>query len=161
MDEITEILKEVSIRNIETHIKHLVGIRHPVIAPKALEEADAYIWDFLQCLGLEMTGHRFLDDEKDYRNILGLHSGTQLPEKKIIVMAHFDTVPISPGADDNASGVAAMLELARVLKTCKFKKSILFSGVNLEEQKDYGAKKQQISEEAEHWQLMRENKTGK
>jgi len=47
---------------------------------------------------------------------------------------------ISPGADDNASGVDAMLEIGRVQKRYTFEKSILFIDVNLEEQKVDGEK---------------------
>lgn len=41
--------------------------------------------------------------------------GSRLPWQVVEVGAHYDTVPRSPGADDNASGVAALLELARLL----------------------------------------------
>lgn len=87
-----------------------------------------------------MSLHYFDEDAHQYRNIIGLHRGTTQPEKKVIVIAHYDTVANSPGADDNASGVAAMLELARVLKPCRFEKSVLFIGVNLEERKVAGDK---------------------
>jgi len=135
MNEIQAIIQEISRGKIETHIQKLEGIRHPVYAPKALEKAAVYIWENLQAYGLEMSWHHFTEDDQSYRNILGLHPGTQQAEKKVIVLAHFDTVAISPGADDNASGVAAMLELGRVLSQFSFEKSVLFVGVNLEEQK--------------------------
>jgi Zn-dependent M28 family amino/carboxypeptidase len=41
-----------------------------------------------------------------------------------VVGAHYDTVPGSPGADDNASGVAALLELARLLRGCRRARTI-------------------------------------
>lgn len=140
MDEIKEIIKEISKVKIETHIKNLEGIRHPVFAPEALEEAESYVWENLESYGYEMSFHHFNDDGKPFRNILGLHKGTQRPEKRVIVIAHFDTVSTSPGANDNASGVAAMLELGRVFRKHTFKKSILFIGVNLEEQRVDGKK---------------------
>lgn len=138
MSEIREVIKEISVERIKTHIKNLEGIRHPVYAPDALENAAEYIWKNLQSYGLDMKGHDFIDDDKPYKNIIGLHKGTKQPDKKVIIVAHFDTVAISPGADDNASGVAAMLELGRVLKRYKFEKSILFIGVNLEEDGENG-----------------------
>jgi Zn-dependent M28 family amino/carboxypeptidase len=140
MGEKGEILKEISIERIETHIKNLEGIRHPVFAPEALEDAADYILNTLQSLGYKMSLHYFGEDGKQYRNIIGEYQGTRQSEKKVVVISHFDTVATSPGADDNASGVAAMLELARVLRRCKFEKSILFIGVNLEEQKIDGEK---------------------
>lgn len=135
MSEIKAVLDEISVEIMEKHIRNLEGIRHPVYAPEALEAAGEYIWNALESFGYQMSLHHFNEDGEEYSNILGLHPGIKQPEKKVIVIAHYDTVAISPGADDNASGVAAMLECARVLKKCRFEKSVLFVGVNLEEQK--------------------------
>ncbi len=52
------------------------------------------------------------------RNVLGYKIGTRYPDKKYIICAHYDNMPtaaIAPGADDNASGVVAVLEAARLL----------------------------------------------
>lgn len=49
-------------------------------------------------------------------NIIVEIKGTTLPDEVVLVSAHFDAVPGSPGADDDASGVAGVMELARVLK---------------------------------------------
>jgi Zn-dependent M28 family amino/carboxypeptidase len=51
----------------------------------------------------------------------------------VIVGAHFDSRPESPGADDNASGVAAMLEVARLLRGSVPAATVQFVGWNLEE----------------------------
>jgi Zn-dependent M28 family amino/carboxypeptidase len=48
------------------------------------------------------------------RNVEATLLGTRTPEKIVVVGAHYDSAPGTPGADDNASGVAALLELARV-----------------------------------------------
>jgi hypothetical protein len=133
MDEVFTILERISFKEIETHIKNLEGIRHPVAAPEALEKAADYIWNHLESWGYEMSVHLFSEGEREYRNIIGTFKGTQLPEIKILVMAHYDTVSTSPGANDNASGVAAMLEIARIINQSKFQKSISFVGIALEE----------------------------
>lgn len=51
----------------------------------------------------------------------------------VLVGAHFDAVPNSPGADDNASGVAAALEIARVLKDLPRRRTVRIAFYNLEE----------------------------
>jgi hypothetical protein len=140
MDEIVDIIRDVSKENIKNHIKNLEGTRHPIFAPEALEQAKSYVWDDLASFGHDMSVHQFDDDGSQFENVIGMQKGTQQPEKKIIVLAHFDTVSTSPGANDNASGIAVMLELARVFRKLKFKKSILFVGVNLEEQRVEGQK---------------------
>ena len=130
MNPIKTLLQEISPQGIGNHIRSLQGVRHPVAAPAALQAAADYIHDHLQSWGYRMQNHSFTEDGHEYRNIIGLHPSTQEPESKILVIAHYDTVAASPGANDNASGVAAMLELARVCQGSKFRKSILFVGVN-------------------------------
>jgi hypothetical protein len=83
-------------------------------------------------------------------NVIGLIPGSdpKLKEKHIIIGAHFDHVgnnmngTYNPGALDNASGTAVMLELARVIKESKtpLKQSILFIALNGEEGGLLGAK---------------------
>lgn len=52
-------------------------------------------------------------------NLVAEKTGTTKPEEIVVVGAHYDTVPITPGADDNASGVAVLLALARELSAAK------------------------------------------
>jgi len=51
----------------------------------------------------------------------------------VVVAAHHDTVSESPGADDNASGLAALLELARVLARTQFRDTVLLAALDMEE----------------------------
>jgi Zn-dependent M28 family amino/carboxypeptidase len=55
-----------------------------------------------------------------------------------MVVAHYDTVPASPGADDNASGVAVLLELATILEPVQYDRTVQFIAVNLEEHQSEG-----------------------
>jgi acetylornithine deacetylase/succinyl-diaminopimelate desuccinylase-like protein len=130
---IRQALKTVSIDRIRAHIKTLEGTRHPVTAPEALEQAADYIRITMQSLGYEMAEHRFNEDDRDYRNIIATCRGTRFPEQRVILLAHYDTVSASPGADDNASGVALLLEVATILKPFQFERSIQFIAVGLEE----------------------------
>jgi Zn-dependent M28 family amino/carboxypeptidase len=66
-------------------------------------------------------------------NKITRQAGTATGEKTLLIGAHFDTVEVAPGADDNASGVAAMLEVARVLRNVQPLISIEFVAFALEE----------------------------
>jgi Peptidase family M28 len=70
-----------------------------------------YITSELKKLGWEPTLEKFSDGV----NIFAERQGTDKTAGAILVAAHYDTVAISPGADDNASGVAVVLEAARLL----------------------------------------------
>jgi Zn-dependent M28 family amino/carboxypeptidase len=85
-----------------------------------------------------MSEHRFLENGREYRNVIATRTGLLHPEQRVLVLAHFDTVADSPGADDNASGVALLLELAEILHPFLFERTIHLIGVNLEENRIEG-----------------------
>jgi Zn-dependent M28 family amino/carboxypeptidase len=70
---------------------------------------------------------------RTWHNIIVDLPGTDFPEQVLIIGAHFDAVPGSPGADDNGSGTAALLELAHVLKDVPMKRTVRLIFFNLEE----------------------------
>ena len=74
------------------------------------------------------------------RNISAQLTGTALPEEVLLIGAHFDTVDTTPGADDNGTGTAALLEIARVLVDVRPKRTIRFVFFSLEEIGLVGAK---------------------
>lgn len=75
-----------------------------------------------------------------WHNIIVEFPGRDLPKEMLIVGAHFDAVPGAPGADDNGTGVAALLEAARVLKDRPMRRSVRLIFFNLEELGLYGSK---------------------
>lgn len=131
-------LRDVCTDRLREHIAALEGVRHPVAAPEALARAERYLRRTLAELGYATTTHGFEDGGKSFNNVIATHPGTLRPERRVLVVAHFDTVSISPGADDNASGVAVLLELARILRPFGFEKTVQFVGVNLEENSEEG-----------------------
>jgi len=73
---------------------------------------------------------RYQDYSSTGRNVLGWKTGTKFPQKKYIICAHYDDMPtaaIAPGADDNASGVVAVLEAARLLSAYPSEYTIEFA----------------------------------
>lgn len=73
------------------------------------------------------------DPRFTFRNYIVDLPGTDLSSEVVIVAAHYDAVPNSPGADDNASGVAALIEIARVLQPTKHRRTIRLVFFTLEE----------------------------
>ena len=128
----------VSIDRIQRHIKSLEQVRHPVEAPEALERAADYVSAYLGTLGYEPDEHRFPDNGRLFRNVMATRRGQDNPLERVLLLAHYDTVAGSPGADDNASGVAVMLEVATLLAQLTFERTIQFIGVALEENEREG-----------------------
>lgn len=71
-------------------------------------------------------------------NVIGALAGANTDLPAVVVGAHYDTRPGSPGADDNASGVAAMIECARALSARRLTRPVLFVAFDAEERQDPG-----------------------
>ncbi|BCG46240.1 Peptidase M28 [Citrifermentans bremense] len=136
MELVRQALAKISVESIRKHVEVLEGVRHPVSAPAALEQARVYVSDVLKTLGYSMEQHRFLDNDSEFSNVIATRRGRLFPKRRLLVVAHYDTVSNSPGADDNASGVAVLLEIASVLSTLSMEKTVQFVAVNLEENAD-------------------------
>jgi Zn-dependent M28 family amino/carboxypeptidase len=98
-----------------------------------LEGAASYISEQFASFGYEVTRQPFVFGGNTYHNIIAEQTGNSLPEALLIVGAHYDSVSTTPGADDNASGVAGVLGLARALAGLQLARTVRFVTFALEE----------------------------
>ena len=103
--------------NLKRHVEELAGRigERNVWRPQALVAAADYIRDTLVALGYEVRAQPFSSRGQTANNLEVEIPGGSRPQEIIVVGAHYDSVTGSPGANDNASGVAALLEIARLL----------------------------------------------
>jgi Peptidase family M28 len=95
-----------------------------------------YITSELKKLGWEPTLEKFSDGV----NIFAERQGTDKTAGAILIGAHYDTVAISPGADDNASGVAVVLEVARLFGSLPTPRTLQLALFDKEEEGLLGSK---------------------
>jgi Zn-dependent M28 family amino/carboxypeptidase len=110
----------------------IVGERSPFSGQRHLTAVESFIEKELGSYGLRVESDYFSYRGKKFRNIIGRQSA-QHGGSLIILGAHFDSVQGTPGADDNASGVAVLLEAARLLARARVSSQVLFCAFNLEE----------------------------
>ena len=99
------------------------------------DKAADYIHQKLEYYGLDVYNQTF---GSVGRNVYGIQLGTDYPNQKFIICAHYDDMPTgstAPGADDNASGTAAVLEAARVLTQYNSEYTIIYA---LWDEEEYG-----------------------
>jgi aminopeptidase YwaD len=118
---------------LEADVRRLAVPRHPRTSPEALRAAEEHIALEFGAAGLRVERQLFAWRGAEYHNVLGTLDGSDPGRPWVVVGAHFDSVAGSPGADDNASGVAAMLEVARLLRRERLAATVQFVGFNLEE----------------------------
>ena len=92
-----------------------IGERN-VYHPHALDAAARYIESVWTGAGLAVRRQPYVARGVECANLEVVLPGQRWPDQSIVIGAHYDTVLRSPGADDNASAVAALLELARLLR---------------------------------------------
>lgn len=114
-------------------VRRLEGERHPETAPAALERAGDLVARELEALGLRVERPGFRYEGATYRNVAARLQGRAPDRPRVLVGAHFDSAVGTPGADDNASGVAVTLEVARLLADDPLEATVEFAGFNLEE----------------------------
>jgi Zn-dependent M28 family amino/carboxypeptidase len=106
---------EVSAQQLRDHVAVLaseIGERN-VFRPAALQAAADYIASVWEGMGYTIARQCYEAKGVTCANLEIVREGRKHPGQTILVGAHYDTVMGSPGANDNASGVAALLELSR------------------------------------------------
>jgi len=143
---IQELTNQVSVTSLEADIRFMqnLGIRDAISA--AALQTQNWLIDKFESFGLDVSVHRFVSssypahDTLQAGNVVAIKKGTAFPNQYIIISSHYDSggylstvYPGGPGADDNASGTAAVVECARILSQFETKRSIIFIPFNAEE----------------------------
>lgn len=92
----------------------------------SLQAANQYIRSRLQQSGYEPTEHPFSMQGDTVSNLEAVLAGSNSTKETIVVGAHYDSVAGTVGANDNATGVAATLELARLFQGSKLRRTVRF-----------------------------------
>ena len=124
---------DVSSDNLQRWVGELSGLRHGGENPLALEERAVCIEQLLEGFGLKVASQEVPFAGRVYRNLVATLPGSDPQLPKLLLGAHYDGPPGSPGADDNASGVAVLLEAARLLAGSAPRCTIKFVAFTLEE----------------------------
>ena len=116
-----------------THLRAVIGERHPVSSPDRLKRTEDYLAEEFHRLSLDVVRHLFDAFGGTYCNVIGTVRGQQ-DLSPLILAAHYDTVEGSPGADDNASALAVLLEVAHRIGSRPCQRPIQFVAFCLEEE---------------------------
>lgn len=155
---VPSLLGQVEPDRLMAHIRSLQGFltRHissAHVSPReGIGAARKYIMDQLAIFSAASSGNLYTfeqrfeafvtpDDKSTQYNIVGAISGTEVNAGTVIIGAHYDSVgsPIqdgaayAPGANDNGSGVAALLEMARIMSAGQYRATIMFVFFSAEE----------------------------
>jgi Zn-dependent M28 family amino/carboxypeptidase len=126
-------MNRVEIRgNLAAHLEYLsvrLGERG-IFRPKNLKAAEDYVFAAFARAGYQPRRQTFVYQGTEVSNVI---AGEEHPGGYYLLGAHFDTVAGTPGADDNASGVAVLLEVARLARGLTLPRPWAFVGFTTEE----------------------------
>ncbi|MGH9557090.1 MAG: M28 family peptidase [Terriglobales bacterium] len=117
---------------LRTHVETLAGFApRDLDHPANLDRAAAYIGNEFRKAGGDVSEQSFVVDRQEYRNVIARFGPKS--EEILVVGAHYDAFDRFPGADDNASGVAGLIELAYLLGQPKLPMRVELVAYTLEE----------------------------
>lgn len=140
---VPEILSQLSRDDYQGYVETLVGFGTRYYGTAGNAQATAYMHETLSGFGLAVRDQAFSYNGVSLANVEATLPGLVRPDDIFIIGAHFDSIAsrspgkpsatTAPGADDNASGTAGVLEVASVLSQYRFGATIRFIGFNAEE----------------------------
>ena len=148
---IREMLNQVNMDSLEATVQHLQDYGHRLWNSDNAFAASDWIAGRMRALGLEVEQQPFyantwLGSGEAAPNVIGIQRGTLYPDTYVVCGSHFDSFSWeammggqAPGADDNATGVASVLESARIMTQYEFEYSIIYCAYGCEEMGLYGS----------------------
>jgi hypothetical protein len=120
--------EEESRARLSAHVAELAGRigERNFRRPEALAAAAAYVEAELAALGYQVVSQPFTVDGQPFRNVEATLAGHERADEVVVVGGHYDSVVGTPGADDNATGTAAVIELARLLRDVPLERTVRF-----------------------------------
>jgi Zn-dependent M28 family amino/carboxypeptidase len=122
--------------SLRTHVDRLAGLigpRHLAGQPRAFGAAATYVERELTDAGYAVCRQMYSIGDQDVANIVAELAGGRRKEEIVVVGAHYDTVASTPGADDNASAVAVLIEVARLMRRLQPARTVRFVSFACEE----------------------------
>ena len=149
---IREMLDQVNQDSLEATVQHLQDYGSRIWNSDNAFAASDWIASRMEALGLEVEQQPFnantwMGSGAAAPNVIGIQRGTLYPDTYVVCGSHFDSFSYeamfgggtAPGADDNATGVASVLESARIMTQYEFEYSIVYCAYGCEEMGLYGS----------------------
>ena len=149
---IRKMLDQVNMDSLEATVQHLQDYGSRIWDSDNAFAASDWIAGRMEALGLEVEQQSFyastwMGSGNAAPNVIGIQRGTLYPDTYVVCGSHFDSFSYeamfgggtAPGADDNATGVASVLESARIMTQYEFEYSIIYCAYGCEEMGLYGS----------------------
>jgi len=139
-ETIIEMIQQINKPLVSRYLNSLIDFGPRYTGSQNCENAGDFIYEEFQKMDLDVEFHEWSFQGFKSRNIVATLEGNDLSSNAIFIMsAHYDCTPGSLGADDDASGVAAMMAAANIMSKYSFNHTIRFIAFSGEEVGTYGS----------------------
>jgi hypothetical protein len=181
--EIKKMVDDISSKNIEMYVRKLVSFntRNDLSAQSNPNQGIGAAWNWIKSemeksipeskgrLSVDFVNYKAggsgqrIKNEIELKNVVATLKGVDPSDNRIfLISAHFDSraednndgVVTAPGANDDGSGIAAILELIRIMSKREFSGTIIFTALSGEEHGLFGATKMASLAKSENWNLI-------
>lgn len=137
---IAQLIMDVNQDTLVSYVQHLQDYQNRHCNYQSTIAAQEWIKDHYERLGYSVT----LQDVWHYptKNVIATKVGSKYPDEFVVCGAHYDSYSYSgnaPGADDNATGTAGVMEIARILSEIEFERTIVICSFTAEEMGLHGS----------------------
>lgn len=139
--DIQEIVDQADSNRIVQTLRYVEGIRHRTANPTHLNAVRDSIRNLISVSGMQDWHQNWTQGSFAAENLVGRIAGLTGEKRTWYISGHYDTVNNSPGADDNGTATAAVMEAGRLLSAYGFRHSIRFCFWDLEEDGRIGSKR--------------------
>jgi Zn-dependent M28 family amino/carboxypeptidase len=142
--QVKEVMGKVDTQNLRNTIAHLQSYGNRSTWEKQKEAAE-WVYGQFKKLGITVSLNEYELDGKKWPNIIAEIAGSKRSEEIVMLIAHIDSISdssqnVAPGADDNGSGVAVLLEGARILGKARMERTVMLCIFTNEENCAAGSK---------------------
>jgi len=139
-DQIIEMINKINESTLFPYLENLTKFGTRYTGTENCTKAANYFYATFKNMGINVTYHNWTFNKFSSQNVVATLPGTNKSQNAtFIACGHFDTVAVSPGADDDGSGSAALLSLANIMKDYSFEYTIRFVAFTGEEVGSYGS----------------------
>lgn len=131
--DVVELLEQVDEPLIRGYLENITAFGPRLSGTEACEQAGRYLYETFDEMGLTVRYHNYTSSTVSGSNIEATLYGSN-STNIFIICAHYDSVVVGPGADDDGSGVAAVLAAAEIMRNYEFYHTIRFVCFSGEEQ---------------------------
>jgi hypothetical protein len=152
--DLSEMFAQVNESHLRSYVEDIQAFGPHPTGSQALTDLRDYLYSQFSAMNLPVQLDPWTEKKRSGENIVAALEGTLSKDVTVILCAHYDSLAISPGAEDDGSGVAAVLMIADIMRQYSFNTTVQFILFSGEEQGLLGSRSYATNTSAHHQNIL-------